>query len=347
VRPAERAAALLRAAAAAAASASPASPPPRLDFPRVREAFRELRNSGARRPRLVAALAGHPGCLALPASELRARLRALQTDGGLEEFYQLPRTLEKHLAVLGQPAGAACELRDALRDVLLLPPSALGGLLFSAPALLSTFGPGSAPGWRALADELGLSCGELGAAAAVHPLLLLPPLGGSVADRAALWRAQLGGGEAGAAGVRRLAAAAPAALTASCSVLRRKLHFFRNALDMDAARAADAAPAAFGEVSLERSLAPRAAFLLGPLRVPRAAAAAAAADWSAAASAAAFLAVAARLAAADVPAEALSEDAFRAFAAAAAGGAGAAGGGADWEEFPHSSQGGEREFAGV
>jgi hypothetical protein len=312
VRPATRAAALLLSAASAAGQPAGAAAP-RLDFARVRDVFRELRNAGARKPRLVLSLESYPAVLSLPAAELRLRLRSLQQDCGLEEFYQLPRTLEKHLAVVGSPVGAAAAFSGSLL-LLGVPPESRGALLFAAPQLLCQHGPHTDEAWRALADDLGLSTTELAACASAHPPLLLEPLpSGRVSDRARFWRSELGGDETA---LRRLALATPAALTASPSVLRRKIAFCTAELGLSAADAVAAAPGLFGELSLDRTLLPRARFLLGPLAVPSARVAAALADW-ATASGDEFIRIVSALAP-EAPDEARSEAAFRTYGLAQA-----------------------------
>jgi len=271
VRPAEHAAALLLAAQ------TDASPPRRLSFPGVRDVWRELRNAGARKPRLVAALAAHPGVLALPQPELRARLRALQNDAGLEEFYQLPRTLEKHLAVLACPPSAAAALSSFLRERLAVPQDQVGNVLFAAPQMLAELESGAVQARCAeLAQTLELSEAQVGAAALAHPLLLCTLLGGTLADRLSFWSAE----GLAVPQMRSLALTAPAALTASPTVLRRKAAFLRDQLGLSSAQAIEIAPSVFGELSLERTLIPRAHFLLNSLNVPREAAAAALDGWA-------------------------------------------------------------------
>ena len=239
--------------------------------------WRELRNAGARKPRLVAALAAHPGVLALPQPELRARLRALQNEGGLEEFYQLPRTLEKHLAVLASPPAAAASLARFLHERLAVPREQVGNMLFAAPQMLAELESGSLETrCSELAEALGLSEAEVGTAALAHPLLLCTLQGGALADRLAFWRAE----GLSQPQLRSLALAAPAALTAATTVLRRKAAFLRDQLGLSSVQAVEAAPSVFGELSLERTLVPRSRFLLVNLRVPTEAAAAALADWA-------------------------------------------------------------------
>jgi len=284
-RPADRAASILLAA-------QQASGREKLGFTGVRDVLRELRNLGCRKQKLLSAVGDCPAVLSLSADTLRQRLSLLRSilqagEDDLPTPPRLPRLVEKHCAVLTASTEAVTHVQSQLR--LLLPTASAGDgcgdLLFAVPQLLSE--PRDA--WTARLAQLRallplLSQAQLEAAVAAHPPLLCPPPGTSLPQSVAFWRGELGGDCADPEALEQLLAAfltsAPSAFTAALSVLRRKRAFFREELGASAADVVRLCPASFGAVSLDRTLAPRCAWLCDVLGVSRAAALEHLARWA-------------------------------------------------------------------